>query len=358
MAAGAPLIPEGALGIAAIADLLIALLDLLLLGVLLALLWGYKHTLGAVIQFLVDHTRIHLLGHSVSLLFPLELANNNIQSQMSTAALGLEVAGGRFFHAFGVIVGWMVNLALYSATTTAHAVEWLKHIHIPKAATWAALIANPPALLARLIRAAIAKELPRVHRQAKAVAHDATTVIYRPVKAFGRRLTKTEKALAGLAAAIAALGGHVIHPGHTLSLPKSWYGLTKRLARLERRMHRAEGWAAAGVLAAAMANVLGVSARCLRSGNVGKVARRLCGLSPRALEDLLGLIADALILANICQVITLLQEGLSFIEPEVTAFVTALETWACYGDTEKPPKLAPVALYRPAVTGVSLYLPQ
>jgi hypothetical protein len=355
---GVGLVPEGALGVAALADLLVALLDILALVVLLGLLWTYKHTLGAVIQFLVDHTRIHTPFGSFSLLFPLDIANNNILHGMSQAALALEVAGGRMFHALGVIFGWMVNLALYSATTMAHAVDWLKHVHIPKAAKWAALVAFPPALIAKLIRDAVAKELPHVGRQAKAVAHAATVVVYRPVKAFGRRLTRTEKAVAGLAAAIAALGGHVIHPGHTLTLPKTWYGLTKRLARLEKRMHRAEGWLAVGTLAVVMGQVLGVSARCLRSGNVGKVARRLCGLSPRALEDLLGLIADALILANICQVITLLQEGLSFIEPELTAFVTALETWACYGDTEHPPKLAAVTLHLPAVTGVTLYLPE
>src|SRR5690348_15400371 len=157
---GAPLVPEGALGIAALVDLLVALLDILALVVLLGLLWTYKHTLGAVIQFLVDHTRIHTPIGSFSLLFPLEVANNNILSGMSTAALGLEIAAGRMFHALGVIFGWMVNLALYSASTMAHAVDWLKHVHIPKVAKWAALIAFPPALIAKLIHDGIAKELP------------------------------------------------------------------------------------------------------------------------------------------------------------------------------------------------------
>lgn len=357
MAAGAPLIPEGALGIAALADLIVALLDILALGVLLGLLWTYKHTLGAVIEFIVKHTTLSVFGHSITFLFPLAAANNAILAGMGQAALGLEIAGGRFFHALGVIFGWMVNLFLYTATTMEGAISWFKHVHLPRYAKWAIRAAFPLAWLTKLIAQQIAKALPKVGHIAKDAAHKAVAIPAKIPQALTRRLTKAEKRIAALAAAIAALGGAVIHPGHTLTLPKSWYGLTKRLARLERRMHRAEGWLAAGALAVAMANVLGVTAKCLRSGNVGKVARRLCGLSPRALEDLLGLIADALILANICQVITFLQDGLSFIEPEVTAFITDLETWACYGDTEHPPRLPAVTLYLPAATGTGLYLP-
>lgn len=319
MAAGAPLIPEGALGIAALVDLLIALLDILALGVLLGLLWTYKHTLGAVIQFLVDHTTIHTPVGSFSLLFPLDAANKAILAGMGKAALGLEIAGGRFFHALGVIVGWMVNLALYTATTMEHAVSWLTHVHIPRYAKWAIRAAFPLAWLTKLIAQEIAKALPHVGKIAHAAAHDATVIVYRPVKVFGRRLTKTEKALAALATAIAALGGHVIHPGHTLSLPKSWYGLTKRLSRLERRMKRAEGWLAAGALAVAMANVLGVSARCLRSGNTGKAVRRICGMDTNLLESLL---ADSLAIAGLISVVEF-ANGLREIEDEAVAILRA-----------------------------------
>lgn len=320
MAAGAPLIPEGALGVAALADLLIALLDILALGVLLGLLWTYKHTLGAVIQFLVDHTRIHTPFGSFSLLFPLDIANNNILAGMSTAALGLEIAAGRMFHALGVIFGWMVNLALYSATTMEHAFHWLVHVYIPGRASWAASVLYPPALIAKIVRSLIAKELPHIGRQAKAVAHDATTVVYRPVKVFGRRLTKAEKRIAALAAAIAALGGTVIHPGHTLTLPKAWRGLTKRIARLEKRMHRAEGWLAAGTLAAVIGQVLGVSARCLRSGNLGRTSRAICGLDSNLLGSLLADLASILSVVSIVEFATELRD----IEDEAVAVMGAL----------------------------------
>src|SRR6185437_7794257 len=172
MGIGAPIIPEGALGIAALADLLIALLDLLALGVLLGLLWTYKNTLGAVIQFLVDHTRIHTPFGSFSLLFPLEVANNNIQHAMSQAALGLEVAAGRMFHALGVIFGWMVNLFFYTAATLEHTVAWFKHIHLPRYAKWAIRAAFPLAWLTKLIAQEIAKVLPKVIRVGKGVVHN------------------------------------------------------------------------------------------------------------------------------------------------------------------------------------------
>ncbi len=283
------------------------------------MLWTYKHSIGALIEFLVKHTTIHTPLGNVPLLFPLAAANNFIMASMSTAALGLEVAGGRFFHALGVIVGWMVNLALYTATTMEHGFSWLRHVHIPKAALWAARVAFPLAWLTKLIAEQVAKAIPHTLKAAKGAAHAADVVIYRYPKAIGRRLTKTEKTLAALAAAIAALGGHVIHPGHTLSLPKSWYGLTKRLARLERRMHRAEGWLAVGALAAVMAQVLGVTARCLRSGNVGKATRSICGMDEGLLQSLLG---DALLIVGAISVVAV-AEGLLAIEDEAVAILGA-----------------------------------
>lgn len=265
MAAGAPLIPEGALGVAALVDLLIALLDILALGVLLALLWVYRQTLGAVIGFLVDHTRIHTPIGSFSLLFPLEIADNNIQDGMSAAALGLEVAGGRFFHALGVIVGWMVNLALYTATTVEHGFAWLKHVHIPKAAQWALRVAFPPALLYKLIHDAITKVLPHITRATITKAYHLTTT----------RVVRIVHAVA--------------YPG-TIALPgirKDLGWLKRREANIAKRLHRVEGLFAAGVLAAVLAQALGIATKCLRRGNVGNAARKICGMDESLINSLL-----------------------------------------------------------------------
>jgi hypothetical protein len=105
-----------------------------------------------------------------------------------------------------------------------------------------------------------------------------------------------------------------------LTLPKTWYGLTKRLARLEKRMHRAEGWLAVGTLAVVMGQVLGVSARCLRSGNVGRTVRRLCGMDVGLLEDLL---AGTVLLAGALSVVEFAEE-LRALEDEAVAVMGAL----------------------------------
>src|SRR5947207_1855996 len=312
MAAGAPLIPEGALGIAALADLLIALLDILALVVLLGLLWTYKHTLGAVITFLVDHTKIHTPIGSFSLLFPLESANNAILAGMSSAALGLEVAAGRMFHALGVIFGWMVNLALYSATTLQHSVDWFKHIHLPRYAKWAIRAAFPLAWLTKLIAQEVRKILPKAWHIAKAVAHDAAAIARHPVRAIEADIAKIERKVGALARAVGAYAGTLVPPLH-FPHPLKWLrDIRKDITRIHKRLGKLEAGVAAGVFAVTMANVLGVSARCLRKGNVGKAARRVCGMDSTLLDFLL---ADLLAIAGVVSVVTF-AEALREVEDE------------------------------------------
>lgn len=319
-----PLIPEGAAGAVALSDLFLGLLALLAFIVCYGLLYSWKHTLGALIDALTGLLTIHVLGLHVNFGWPLDKLNNAVQHALSVGVRDSEVAMGRFFHAAGVTVGWMVNFALASATTLEHAVAWLVHVYIPGRASWAASLLFPPALLAKIIRAAIAKELPHIGRVAKDAAHTATTVVYRPVRAFGARLTKAERRLAALAAAVAAMGGVIAHPGHVVSLPKTWRGLTRRLSRLEHRMKRAEGWLAAGALAVALGNVLGVSARCLRSGNVGRAARRICGMDANLLESLL---ADGLAIVGALSVVEFAHELRAIEDEAVKILGAAIKEW-------------------------------
>ncbi len=157
------------------------------------------------------------------------------------------------------------------------------------------------------------------------------------------------------AVAVAAAGAiGLALPGH-IALPRLWgetvTGIRKRLRRLEKL-------ATTVGLATAIAGVLGLGTnwRCLTRGNIGRVSRALCGIGPRALEDLLGLLVDALILTDICQVLVVLEKGLAFVEPEITAFITAAETMACYGNNEHLPAGPSVALSLPPVTGLVLSL--
>src|SRR5207244_3718268 len=102
--------------------------------------------------------------------------------------------------------------------------------------------------------------------------------------------------------------------GGVFQLPRAFRDFAKWKERVNKRLTKLEVAAGATAFAVLMANVLGVSARCLRSGNIGKTARKLCGLSSTALNDLLGLLVDVVIFTDICKVIELLNEGLSIIE--------------------------------------------
>lgn len=253
--------------------------------------------------------------------------------------------------------GWMAASAVYPAVAAAQFARWLLHSELPRQITGRTKHTTQTAEHADATAAKAAKAASDV-----AKSH--------PGKVTARQVTKIERVAMPHAEEWSWINHHwkalqhavthpgVILPGLALPVPLRWFGrTTKQLRAHNRRLARLEKLIGVTAFAAVMARVLGVTPRCLRSGNVGKVARRLCGLTPRALEDLLGLIADALILANICQVITVLQDALAFIEPEITAFITAAEAWACYGNTEHPPDTTAIALNLPPLRPIALALP-
>jgi hypothetical protein len=111
-------------------------------------------------------------------------------------------------------------------------------------------------------------------------------------------------------------------------------------------------------MAAAIANVLGLpNWRCLTRGNIGRASRALCGLGAAAFEDLLGLLVDVLIVEDICEVINLLESGLSLIQGPLNSFVTVVDGALCHGDYLRPPSDGDAPLSLPKVTGVALSLP-
>jgi hypothetical protein len=155
--------------------------------------------------------------------------------------------------------------------------------------------------------------------------------------------------------AAAAAGAIGIALPHAPSFPIP-FGRT--IAQIKKRLRAIEyvlGATGAAVLVARA--IGGVSANCVKKGNIGRFARRLCGLGPAALEDLLGLLADVLILQNICTVITVLEDGLSFIEPELTAFIATAEAQFVHCKYNLPANEPMQLPYLPALTGVALYTP-
>jgi hypothetical protein len=282
-----PAVPEAVAGGFVAADLILALLAILAWAVCYGLLSGWNYSLGFLLDKLADVLSFRVLRVNVDLGGPVRELNHVVRVSLAKGVSTADHAMGLFFYWLGLLIGWMVNFAKLSAQDTLALANWITHIHLPKYAKWAIRAAFPLAWLTKLIGQEIAKALPKVGHIAKAAATSTVTVVEKIPRAIDRRLTKAEKRIAALAAALVAVGGAIHLPHHVTTPGDVWRGLTKRTARLERRMHRVEGLFAAGVLAAVMANVLGVSAKCLRSGNVGKTARSICGMNPNLLADLL-----------------------------------------------------------------------
>jgi hypothetical protein len=269
-------------------------------------------------------------------------------------------AMGFWFHQTAVVQGWLLDETWKISRDGFNFGEWLVKSYVPTIAHYAGTITFPWVKLYRAIDAEIEKYLPKVKHGAKGAVDGAEAKLGKLLRPLTLKEAADAAGIALLWAALGAIAGTLPHPGrigslpHGIGIPKSW---TKWRHRVDARLRKLEGLFGATALAVAMANVLGVSAKCLRSGNVGKTARKLCGLGPRALEDLLGLLVDVLILENICNVITLREKGFALIEPEVTGFIATAEKQFVHCKYQLPDPLPAVPLSLPPVTGLALSLP-
>lgn len=306
------------------------------------LLATWTHSLGYLLQWLGEHLRFHIHIRGVpdpriDLGGPFRAVDRAIVTALQNWCTGAEIEMGYCLHGLERVGRYMAQAIDYLARETSETFDWLIHVHIPKWVKYAATAAFPFAWITKLVVSEIAKHLPHIRREIKVIEH-----------AVPQRIVQVFK-----------FAGAATLPG-VLGLPHIWreiHGLTKRNLRLSKRLHRVEALLGVAAFAGVLAQTFGVSARCVRSGGpIGRVARRLCGLSARGLEDILGLIVDAFLFTNICQALTLIERGFSFIEPEITAFITAVETMACYGDDEHLPPGPGVFLSLPPVTGLVLSL--
>jgi len=124
--------------------------------------------------------------------------------------------------------------------------------------------------------------------------------------------------------------------------------------RLTKRLGRVEVLLGTVGLAAALARVFGLPDwRCLTRGNIGQTARALCGIPSHLLQDLLGLITDFLVLANICDVIPWLETAFSDVAAPLISTLTDIGAGLCNPADERPATLDVPSLLLPAVAGVS-----
>lgn len=349
-----PAVPEAVAGTATLADLLLALGSALLWVVCLGLLWAYRYTIGAQLEGLanaLDSVRVWKFHIPTG---PIRSLDHGIQVALSKGVSTMDHAMGLFFHWAGLMLAWMANFAMRSAQDTLALANWVTHIHLPKYAKWAIRAAFPLAWLTKLIAQEITKALPKVGHIAKAAATSTVTVVEKIPRAIDRRLTKAEKRLAALAAALVALGGAIHLPHHVTTPGDVWRGLTKRLARLERRMTRLEKLLGVAAMAAAMANVLGLpNWRCLTRGNIGRGARAFCGLDKWIVDLLLLGSVEAFIVTDLCKFTDLLIAEAEQVVPVLMTLVDVEDALiGCHG-TVKPLtfNLPPASL--PPLQGVS-----
>lgn len=83
--------------------------------------------------------------------------------------------------------------------------------------------------------------------------------------------------------------------------------------------------------AASIATLIGL----LECRNFGRFARGICSIPTNLFNDLLGLLLDTLILADICDVITLVQDAFGLVEAPLTDFIGGVGGALCHGDYQE-----------------------
>lgn len=315
-----PAVPEAVAAGFTLADVLIALTAALGWAVCFGLLFAWDYTFGFLLQTVASVLDFRVWRFSVRLGGPLLALDNSVKHALSAGISTFDHAMGLFFHWAGLLLAWMANFAMATAQDTLHLARWLTGDHLPKYVKWAIRAFFPYAWLTKLIAQEIGKVIPKLGHIAHALAHDAVAVAAHPLRAVEHEIAKIEGKVTALAHAVEGYAGTLVPPIH-LPHPLRWLrDLEKKILNQEKRLAKAEGWIAATALAAAVANVLGVSSRCLRRGNLGKAARSICGMDASLLEDLL---VGGLAIVGTLSVVEFAQ-GLRAIEDETLKVASGL----------------------------------
>lgn len=343
MAAGAAAAEEAP----ALAGFLLGLTALLVVGFLIAVRHVWIYTVGAILEDLGHLLRIDTFGihwHPGDKLIDIDHAVQNWIVDAETAADG---GVAYLFHASAVLAEWGIReLEHWTAESLAWA-EWFQHVHLPRWVKWAIAATVPPYLIYKIARTAVSAALPSVLRAARAMIRDSTALLHGDIRPLERDLDKAWHRLRALEAEISKVaGGHIhVHAPGVLNLPGVWRGLTRRAARIERRLARLEALLGATGLAVAMANVLGLpNARCLRNGNIGRLSRFLCGMDGRLLDMFLLGAFEAAVVTDLCDFATLLSKTTEAARPALMGFVDVENALIACPSASFPNKVTPPEL--------------
>ena len=302
--------------------------------------WGA--TFGRMLLWMADHMNFSIhrfgvtVGHDFGNIF--RDANQSVVAWLQHVRAGSEVEIAWSIRTMRLIWQAQAEAIDWLASETAETFDKLIHGHLPK---WARYVI-PETLLASLVlkyvKGEIAKLRPEVVKTVKVVEHAVPQTVTKIVHAVRE--------------------GAIELPGWVIHIPREIHNIVDQAGRLEHRLRKVETIFGATAFAAALANVWGIPFRCARSGGpMGRLARSLCGLSGQALNDLLGLVVDVLIVEDVCQVIVLLEDALSLVQGPLNGFVDVVDGALCHGDYDAPPVVNVPALSLPPVTGLALSKP-
>lgn len=131
-------------------------------------------------------------------------------------------------------------------------------------------------------------------------------------------------------------------PGVVSGKDKWARGQIVKLRKIENNTRRHLGpLAFLGLPLAAITTLIGL----LECKNFGKFQRGICAIPGNIFKDLLNLLLDVFILADICEVMTLVQDGFGVVEGPLTDFIGGVGGALCHGDYDPPPAMAVPQLY-------------
>lgn len=333
--------PEAGAASASLLYMILALVAFLGYIVARGLIATWTHSIGFLLEWLAGELSFSVgkgfAKVDVNLGAPFREVDRLVLTALQNWAAGLEAETAYFFHGSATLAEWTIGQVSGLADDTADAFDWLIHTHLPRISAGKVATAGLAGLVAKMIADQLPKVLSHVTTVIHTVEHDVTHIVTKVVASAG-----------------------TLAPPNPWAFPafhRWWHDLTKWREVTQLRLSRLEKLLGVAGMAAVMANVLGLpNWRCLTRGNVGKTARALCLLSPKALEGLLGLIIDLLVIEDICTIINLMTRALGTVQPLITAFITDATTWACYGKSEHPPALNIPYPDTPPVTGLNFYV--
>jgi hypothetical protein len=270
----------------------------------------WLHTIGWVISKIANvGIPTGFFGHVHPLRW-LNDVNNTVMNYLAEQALQAENGMGRAFNQAAFIQEWIAKEIVSLGEDLYGWADNFQNKYLGRFVKAALYATFPAALLYKIAYQAIAHELPKVRREIKVV----------------ERVT-VERVLPAIPYVV---GGAIPGIAEIPWLIKEVKTFNRRWESWLRRLKRVEGIFAVSVFAGVLAEVFGVTAKCVRSGGpIGKMMRGFCGLPGTLFKDIFALIADFFIFETLCDVIPVLAKITSDVATPMVEALTPIEAGLC-----------------------------